>query len=82
MADANILAFIVTCETGRPLGRAWCDVARSGDYVRTIAAAELAPRVPDRPGLKATLKGCFSRRVASDCLSTICRLNVGCATIR
>ena len=49
------LSWIVACETGRPLRRAWSEVALTSDYLRIIAGCELPDRSFDRPGVRATL---------------------------
>ncbi len=54
-AHATTLSWMVACETGRPLRRAWSEVAVTGDYLRIIAGYELPDRAFDRPGVHATL---------------------------
>lgn len=56
LAEQDALATIVACESGRPLRRAWSEVAYSVFYVRTIAAAQLPPLRLDRPGFQVELK--------------------------
>ena len=56
LADVETLAFVATCETGRPLRRSWGDVARAAEYIRTIAAVDLPSRRFDGPGRSAVLK--------------------------
>ncbi len=54
-AHATALSWLITCETGRPLRRAWSEIAMTGDYLRTLAACELPDRAFDRAGMRATL---------------------------
>lgn len=56
LAQRDTLALIVAAESGRPLRRAWGEVAFSVDYVRTIAAQVLPDVRLDRPGMQATLR--------------------------
>ncbi len=54
-SHATALSWIVACETGRPLRRAWSEVSMTGDYLRIIAGYRLPDRNYDRPGVRATL---------------------------
>ncbi len=54
-AHATALAWTVASETGRPLRRAWSEVAMTGDYLRIVAGHEPPDRTFDRPGVQATL---------------------------
>lgn len=58
VAEQDVLATILACESGRPLWRAWNEVAFAVRYVRIIAAVDLPPVRLDRPGLQVE----FSRR--------------------
>ncbi len=55
-AQATTLSWIVGCESGRPLRRAWSEVAMTADYLRIIAGCALPDRAFDRPGVRATLE--------------------------
>lgn len=54
--QCDTLALIVAAETGRPLRRAWGEVAFSVAYVRMIAGQRLADKAYQRVGLHAVLK--------------------------
>ncbi|MDV3456117.1 aldehyde dehydrogenase family protein [Sphingomonas sp. HF-S4] len=52
----DTLALIVAAESGRPLRRAWGEVAFAVDYVRTIAAQVLPDVRIERPGARVRLR--------------------------
>ncbi|MBB5706960.1 aldehyde dehydrogenase family protein [Sphingopyxis panaciterrulae] len=54
--QSDTLALIVAAEAGRPLRRAWGEVAFSADYVRMIAGQRLPDKAYRRAGLHAVLK--------------------------
>src|SRR3546814_16435854 len=54
--QSDTLALIVAAEAGRPLRRAWGEVAFSADYVRMIAGQRLPDKAYRPAGLHAVLK--------------------------
>jgi acyl-CoA reductase-like NAD-dependent aldehyde dehydrogenase len=56
LAHRDTLALIVAAESGRPLRRAWGEVAFAVGYVHTIAAQVLPHVRLDCPGMQATLR--------------------------
>ena len=53
--DRDTLSFLIAAETGRPLRRAFSELFFAVDYVRTIAAQDLAEQDYSRSGVRARL---------------------------